>query len=221
VALDDQLVESAGFSGFQPVQRRVVDDTRLLQQAEHVVVMHGEQRRASVRTKAALVLSGGPAYRQCVGLVDAQIDELVRVVDQLLAGLTGADESGVGAVGVPGAQVGPDHADFTGRAGSSWRAAREELAAGDARIASGDEALTAALSSVRAGSAQIRSRLTAMRAELLDLMQSGNALAGLAETAQAKAQELRGICDDAQRVSGAAGRSVAAASAMYGGRAAS
>jgi hypothetical protein len=163
-----------------------------------------------------------------VGFVDVQVGELVRGSSTCCSVSAGArgDESGVnGVVGLVNTHIDPGEQDFGGRAASGWRVAHDELAAGYAQIAGGDEALASAVAAIAARSAQTGSRLRAMRAELLELMQfaddpvvaTDSGRRELVEVAQVRAQELRSICEEDQRFSMEVAGSAATTAAIYCG----
>ena len=164
------------------------------------------------------------AYRRGVGFVDAQVSELLEVIDQLL-GATPISEGDVnGVVGLGGAHFDAIGDEGGALAGGSWRDAHDALVAGARRIREGDAAVGAAVAQVRARIAQTRSRLRGIRAELVDLIQTGGPVVEtqggrreLVEAADARCRELQRICVEDQEFSERIGRDLAAAAAIYRG----
>ncbi|WP_136623294.1 hypothetical protein [Mycobacterium attenuatum] len=160
-----------------------------------------------------------------MGFLDAQLRELVAVIDLLLEATRLAESGGVnGVVGVVAGQPGRVGEELGGRAAGGWRDAYEVLAAGDARISDGDSAVAATVAQIRERSAQTRSRLTAMRAELLELIEAGGPVVEthggqreLIEAAQARAEELRRIFLRDQEFSEQMSRQLVAAAGIYRG----
>ena len=159
-----------------------------------------------------------------MGFVDAQVSELVQVIDLLLEATPVSDSGVNGVVGVVAGHIVAVGDELGGRAGGGWRDAYEALAAGDARIREGDKAVAATVAKIRERSTQTRSRLTAIRAELLELIQAGGPVVEthggkreLIEAAQARAEELRRIFLGDQEFSERMGRDLAAAAGIYRG----
>jgi hypothetical protein len=157
-----------------------------------------------------------------VGFVDAQVAELVAVVDALMG--PPADITRPGFNGSHGLvrNVVDDDAEFLGAASRSWRAVHEATSAQHARLSAGDQAVGSLLAAVHERSVQTQRRLAAIRAELLDLKQdstdNSQARADKAETVdmvQAKARELQKITHEAQRFSGEMAGKLRAAAATY------
>ncbi|ETZ56998.1 hypothetical protein L841_3178 [Mycobacterium sp. MAC_080597_8934] len=157
-----------------------------------------------------------------MGFVDAQIAELVAVVDELVGPSTDAVRPGFnGSHGLVRAAV--DVApDFHGAASKSWQAAHESAAAQQARLSEGDQAVGALLAAVHERAIQTQRQLAAIRTDLLALkardLSETQTRAEKIETVdfvQAKARELQKLTHEAQRFSGEMAGKLRAAAAGY------
>jgi len=159
-----------------------------------------------------------------VGFVDAQVTELLEVIDQLL-GATPVSEGEVnGVVGLGGGHFAAIGDEGGALAGGGWGDAHDALVAGARRIREGDAAVSAAVAQVRTRIAETRSRLRGIRAELVDLMEADGPVVQtqggrreLVEAADARCKELQRICVEDQEFSARIGRDLAAAAAIYCG----
>lgn len=159
-----------------------------------------------------------------VGFVDAQVAELVAVVDALMAPPAATTEPGFnGSHGLVRNVVGED-AEFLGAASRSWQAVHEATNAQHARLSAGDEAVGSLLAAVHERAVQTRRQLASIRAELLDLHQGGTEDVStradkteMVDLVQAKARELQKLTHEAQRFSGEMAGKLRAAAATYSG----
>lgn len=157
-----------------------------------------------------------------VGFVDAQVAELVAVVDALMGPPADTARPGFnGSHGLVRNVVGGD-ADFLGAASRSWRAVHEATSVQHARLSAGDEAVGSLLAAVHERAVQTQRQLAAIRAELLDLQEDGTDDAPTradktekVDIVQAKARELQKLTHDAQRFSGEMAGKLRAAAATY------
>ncbi|OBB17050.1 hypothetical protein A5761_11395 [Mycolicibacterium setense] len=157
-----------------------------------------------------------------MGFVDAQIAELVAVVDELVGPSADTARPGFnGSHGLVRAVV-DDASEFRGAASQSWQVAHESAITQQARLSQGDEAVGTLLAAVHERAVQTQRQLASIRAELLTLKDSETsdpqARAEKVETVdfvQAKARELQKITHEAQRFSGEMAGKLRAAAAGY------
>lgn len=157
-----------------------------------------------------------------MGFVDAQVAELVAVVDGLMGPPAGTTQPGFnGSHGLVRNVVGED-AEFLGAASRTWQTVHEATTAQHARLSAGDEAVGTLLAAVHERAVQTRRHLAAIRAELVDLQQ-GDAddpstradKTEIVDFVQAKAREVQKLTHEAQRFSGEMAGKLRVAASTY------
>ncbi len=154
-----------------------------------------------------------------VGFVDAQVAELLAVVDGLLEPSADAARPTLNGVSENGGTGGDD---FQGSAATSWRAAHKTTSTEYARLSTSDDVLGSLLTAVHERAAQTRQHLATIRADLVDLRHHSPDAAStraekvdVVELVQAKARELQKITLEAQRFSGEMAGKIRAAAGTY------
>ncbi len=154
-----------------------------------------------------------------VGFVDAQVAELLAVVDALLARPADAARPSLNGIGEHGAADGDG---FVGSAATSWRTVHESTSAQRARLSANDDVLRSLLAAVHERAGRTRQQLTAIRADLTELTHPSPDAASTraekidqVELVQAKARELQKLTLEAQRFSGEMAGKLRVAAATY------
>ncbi len=154
-----------------------------------------------------------------VGFVDAQVAELLAVVDALLEPAAESAQPSLNGIGQHGAAGGDG---FTGSAATSWRTVHESTSAQHARLSAHDDVLRSLLAAVHERAGQTRQHLTTIRADLVDLTHHSPDAASTraekidtVELVQAKARELQKLTLEAQRFSGEMAGKLRVAAATY------
>ncbi len=154
-----------------------------------------------------------------VGFVDAQVAELLAVVDALLERPADAVQPRLSGIGQHEAASADD---FAGSAATSWRTIHESTSAEHARLGANDDVLRSLLAAVHERAGRTRHQLTTIRADLVELTHpSPDATSTRAEKldkvelVQAKARELQKLTLEAQRFSGEMAGKLRVAAATY------
>lgn len=186
-------------------------------------------KSAERRLKPASALddSRHPNWRHMlggVGFVDAQVAELLAVVDALLEPAAEAAQPSLNGIGQHGAAGGEAAGGdgFAGSAATSWRTVHESTSAQHARLSAHDDVLRSLLAAVHERAGQTRQHLTTIRADLVDLTHHSPDAASTraekidtVELVQAKARELQKLTLEAQRFSGEMAGKLRVAAATY------